>query len=115
MKPVISSTIIIIVAFIVGSLGPSVLARYDPTWDSIDSRPLPAWYDESKVGIFIHWGLYSVPSYINEWFWYSWISDESQGHADYIKQNFKPGFSYEVFSNTFLNCTFGFYPFLNCS
>ena len=30
--------------------------RYEPTWDSLDKRPLPAWYDEAKFGIFIHWG-----------------------------------------------------------
>jgi hypothetical protein len=29
--------------------------RYDPTWESLDSRPLPTWYDQSKIGIFIHW------------------------------------------------------------
>lgn len=32
--------------------------RYQPTWESLDSRPLPKWYDEAKVGIFIHWGVY---------------------------------------------------------
>ena len=43
--------------------------RYAPNWDSIDSRPLPNWFDESKIGIFIHWGLFSVPSVSSEWFW----------------------------------------------
>lgn len=48
---------------------------YDPTWESLDSRPLPEWYDSAKVGIFIHWGVYSVPSFgagganAGEWFW----------------------------------------------
>lgn len=37
--------------------------RYEPTWDSLDSRPLPLWYDEAKVGIFLHWGVYSVPTH----------------------------------------------------
>ena len=37
--------------------------RYQPTWESIDQRPSPAWYTDSKFGIFIHWGVYSVPSY----------------------------------------------------
>lgn len=32
--------------------------RYDPSWTSLDSRPLPAWYDKSKFGIFIHWVLF---------------------------------------------------------
>ena len=47
-------------------------ARYDPTWESLDTRPIPSWYDEAKFGIFIHWGLYSVPSFGDEWFWEYW-------------------------------------------
>jgi len=30
---------------------------YAPSWDSLDKRPLPSWYDEAKFGIFIHWGI----------------------------------------------------------
>lgn len=53
-------------------LSPSGVAstlRYDPTWESLDSRPLPAWFDQAKFGIFIHWGVFSVPSFGSEWFW----------------------------------------------
>jgi alpha-L-fucosidase len=42
--------------------------QYTPDWTSIDSRPLPAWYDESKIGIFISWGVFSVPSFGSEWY-----------------------------------------------
>lgn len=42
---------------------------YDPTWESLDRRPLPAWFDQAKFGIFIHWGVFSVPSFGSEWFW----------------------------------------------
>ncbi len=35
--------------------------RYAPDWDSLDSRPLPGWFDRAKVGIFMHFGPYSVP------------------------------------------------------
>lgn len=34
---------------------------YQPTWESLDSRPVPEWFGNAKFGIFIHWGLYSVP------------------------------------------------------
>lgn len=47
--------------------------KYQPDWSSLDKRPLPAWYDESKIGVFIHWGVYSVPSIGSEWFWYNWL------------------------------------------
>ena len=35
--------------------------HYTPDWGSLDSRPLPDWYDEAKIGIFMHFGVYSVP------------------------------------------------------
>lgn len=43
--------------------------RFDPTWESLDARPLPVWFDRAKFGIFIHWGVFSVPSFGSEWFW----------------------------------------------
>jgi hypothetical protein len=46
--------------------------QYDPDWESLDARPLPDWYDQSKIGIFIHWGVYSVPGLESEWFWKMW-------------------------------------------
>ena len=54
-------------------LGGDDLGQYQPNWDSLDTRPLPAWYDEAKIGIFIHWGVFSVPSFKSEWFWKRWI------------------------------------------
>ncbi len=38
--------------------------RYTPDWASLDTRPLPTWYDEARIGIFLHWGVFSVPSYV---------------------------------------------------
>lgn len=49
-------------------------AQYEPNWESIDSRPLPEWYDQAKFGIFIHWGVFSVPSFGSEWFWWALFS-----------------------------------------
>ncbi len=36
---------------------------FQPTWESIRTHKLPAWYDDAKFGIFVHWGLYSVPAW----------------------------------------------------
>jgi alpha-L-fucosidase len=36
---------------------------YQPTWQSLDRRPVPQWYKDAKFGIFIHWGVYSVPGF----------------------------------------------------
>ena len=37
--------------------------NYEPTPASVHSHPLPQWYADAKFGIFIHWGLFSVPAY----------------------------------------------------
>ncbi len=36
---------------------------YHPTIDSLASHRLPSWFDDAKFGIFIHWGLYSIPAF----------------------------------------------------
>ena len=37
--------------------------HYDASWSSLRTHPLPAWFQNAKFGIFIHWGLYSVPGW----------------------------------------------------
>ena len=37
--------------------------HYEPTLESLNQHPLPQWYADAKLGIFIHWGLYSVPGW----------------------------------------------------
>ncbi len=56
--------------------------HYEPTLESLDQHPLPQWYAGAKLGIFIHWGLYSVPGWapINH-------PDHDFSSADYIKYN----------------------------
>lgn len=41
---------------------------YRPEWDSLMTAKVPEWFREQKLGIFIHWGLYSVPANSNEWY-----------------------------------------------
>src|SRR6201994_1311098 len=36
---------------------------YQSNWESLDKRPVPQWYQDAKFGIFIHWGVYSVPGF----------------------------------------------------
>jgi alpha-L-fucosidase len=53
--------------------------KYEPNWESIDSRPIPSWFEDAKFGIFLHWGVYSVPAWgptdgsvyekYSEWYW----------------------------------------------
>ena len=37
--------------------------KFEPTLDSIRQHQVPAWYQDAKLGIFVHWGLYSVPAW----------------------------------------------------
>lgn len=77
------------------------VAQYQPTWESIDSRPLPSWYDESKLGIFVHWGVFSVPSFSSEWFWYNWKHDHLPGIEQFMSDNYKKDFAYADFAKDF--------------
>ncbi len=42
--------------------------RYEPTWDSLKSYSVPEWFKDAKFGVFIHWGVYAVPAFNNEWY-----------------------------------------------
>ena len=53
-----------------------------PTWESINRRGYPEWFSDAKLGIFIHWGLYSVPAYASkegyaEWFYRGIMTDDT--------------------------------------
>ena len=41
---------------------------YNDTWESLTDMEIPRWFTHDKFGIFIHWGLYSVPAFNNEWY-----------------------------------------------
>ena len=42
--------------------------KYKDNWDSLSQYELPIWYRKLKFGIFIHWGIFSVPAFNNEWY-----------------------------------------------
>jgi alpha-L-fucosidase len=60
-------------------------ARYEPNWASLDRRPMPEWFLDAKFGVFIHWGVYSVPAWgvhgqYAEWYW-NWIRSKDPKKA----------------------------------
>ena len=80
-----------------------VTAQYEPNWASIDSRPLPSWYDESKVGIFMHWGVFSVAAFgTNEsaFLWYD-INKGNPVVKQFFKNNYRPDWTYADFASDF--------------
>lgn len=42
--------------------------KYKDDWKSLAAYPVPKWYQQAKFGVFIHWGVYSVPAYFSEWY-----------------------------------------------
>lgn len=43
------------------------MTTYEPTLTSLNAHPVPDWYEDAKFGIFIHWGLYSVPGFASRY------------------------------------------------
>lgn len=95
---------------------------YQPNWQSLDGRPTPAWFTDAKFGIFIHWGVYSVPAYAPvglpkeqpyaEWYWNAletgksgldpnivatWKFHQKVYGAEFPYENFVPQFRAELF------------------
>ncbi len=50
-------------------------SQYQANWESLDKRPVPDWYLKSKFGIFIHWGVYSVPAYSKKGDYAEWYQN----------------------------------------
>jgi len=89
-------------------------------WGPIDARPTPAWFEDAKFGIFIHWGVYSVPAFAPtkdvdiyaryaEWYWKRLTSPDMEGHDQFKAfhdrvygprtkyQDFAPRFTAEMY------------------
>jgi alpha-L-fucosidase len=41
---------------------------YHADWNSLAAYRTPTWFQDAKFGIFLHWGVYSVPAFANEWY-----------------------------------------------
>jgi alpha-L-fucosidase len=82
-------------------------ASYEPKWSSLDQRPCPQWFLDAKFGIFIHWGVYSVPAWgmpkeYAEWYW-NRISDKKPDNPwrKFHEANYGKDFDYKDFAPMF--------------
>lgn len=98
---------------------------YQPTLESIKQHPLPAWYEDAKFGIFIHWTISSVPAFAPtglgdishifakeseaytfthqpyaEWYQNS-LRIKGSPVYEYHRQTYGPDYPYENFAHTF--------------
>ena len=64
-----------------------VIARgpYDDSWTSLSSYRVPDWYLKLRFGIFIHYGLFSVPAYDTEWYPRMMYVKDSRAYEHHIK------------------------------
>jgi alpha-L-fucosidase len=61
------------------------LNGFEPTWESLEQFEVPEWYMDAKFGIFIHWGVYSVPAFSNEWYARNMYLEGSKEFEHHIK------------------------------
>ena len=72
-----------------------------PSWEELDRRPVPTWYTDAKFGIFLHWGVFSVPSFGNEWFQKYWQGERRSNYMDFVNATEGPGFAYTQYASRF--------------
>jgi alpha-L-fucosidase len=99
--------------------------RYEATKQSLKKHEVPNWFNDAKLGIFIHWGLFSVPAFaitgidlnesmkrgIEEHFknnpyaeWYlNSLRIPGSPTQDFHRENFGEDFSYDDFVPIFNN------------
>lgn len=70
--------------------------NYAPNWASLDQRATPGWFEDAKFGIFIHWGVYSVPAWATtsnadgfgsgyaEWYWQRLFATNLKIHPEFL-------------------------------
>lgn len=58
---------------------------YRSTWESLSAYETPKWYRNAKFGIFIHWGIYSVPAFGSEWYSRNMYIQGSPEYEHHIK------------------------------
>lgn len=58
---------------------------YSCDWESLSNYSVPKWYMNAKFGIFIHWGVYSVPAFGNEWYSRNMYIKDSREFEHHIK------------------------------
>ncbi len=59
--------------------------KYKDTWQSLQQYKAPEWYEKAKFGIFIHWGVYSVPAFGSEWYSRNMYIQGSREYEHHIK------------------------------
>ncbi|QBG46734.1 alpha-L-fucosidase [Verrucomicrobia bacterium S94] len=80
----------------------SMTEKYTPDWSFLKKhKAAPEWFQDAKLGVYFHWGLYSIPASGGEWYprwmYTPGINDRGQWVYDYHQKNYGPDFQYHDF------------------
>ena len=59
--------------------------KYQATWESLKKYQTPEWFKDAKFGIFIHWGVYSVPAFGSEWYPRQMYQKDSKEYKHHVE------------------------------
>jgi len=84
-----------------GTVNAAVGEEYEPTWESLNAHAVPEWFEDAKFGLFIHWGVYSVPAWAPvgeyaEWYWHS-MKQVGSPTWNHHRENYGENFTYDDF------------------
>jgi len=69
-----------------------------PSWETLRARPYPHWFTDAKLGIFIHWGVYSVVAYGGKESYGEWLLRGLQTgdtiRTRFMNEHYGPDFTY---------------------
>jgi alpha-L-fucosidase len=87
-------TLLLVLCFLFSGYSKAQKVTYTPDWESLDTRPVPLWWQDAKFGIFIHWGVYSVPGFTKKGAYAEWYqhSLENNNHNGLVRQYHKTNF-----------------------
>jgi len=77
------ASVLLITLVLIGCNSTPEPDRYQPDWESLSTHEAaPEWFRDAKLGIYFHWGVYSVPAYGNEWYprWMHFEENETYAH-----------------------------------
>lgn len=89
---------------VVSAVGPIAAQQQqlDESWETLRSRPYPQWFKDAKLGVFIHWGVYSVPAYGGPESYAEWylrgLQAGSEDRIAFMKKHFGEDFTYRDFA-----------------
>ena len=106
MKKSVVLSLLLMITFFSGTIA----QKFDANWASLNTRKIPAWFNQDKFGIFIHWGVYSVPAYAPairnngysyaEWYWHR-LYEKQKDFTSFHEKNYGSSFAYTQFEPMF--------------